>query len=69
MQTLELNKMGLAPMEKTEMQEQNGGFIPIVILGYTLLSATATGYLTCAGLAIGCAVAAGQHAKGTLYKK
>lgn len=32
MQTLELNKMGLAPMEKTEMQEQNGGFLPVVAI-------------------------------------
>jgi hypothetical protein len=69
MQTLELNKMGLAPMEQTEMQEQNGGFIPIVVCGVMLLSKTAVGYLTCAGLAIGCTVAATQHAKGTLYKK
>ena len=33
MQTLNLNNMGLAPMEKTEMQEQNGGFLPAIAIG------------------------------------
>lgn len=32
MQTLDLNKMGLAPMEQTEMQEQNGGFLPLAVI-------------------------------------
>lgn len=32
MQTLELNKMGLAPMEQNEMQDKNGGFLPLVVV-------------------------------------
>jgi hypothetical protein len=69
MQTLDLNKMGLAPMEQTEMQEQNGGFFPIIVCGYVLLTKTAVANLAYAGLALGSLVAANQHAKGTLYKK
>lgn len=32
MQTLELNKLGLAPMEQIEMQDKNGGFLPLVVV-------------------------------------
>jgi hypothetical protein len=32
MQTLELNKMGLAPMEQDEMREHNGGFLPLAVI-------------------------------------
>lgn len=38
MQTLELNKMGLAPLNENEMQEQNGGFLPLIIVGCLLLA-------------------------------
>jgi hypothetical protein len=34
MQTLELNKMGLVPMDQDEMQELDGGIIPAVILAW-----------------------------------
>jgi hypothetical protein len=38
MQTLELNKMGLAPITDIEMQEHNGGFLPLLIVGCLLLA-------------------------------
>ena len=68
MQTLELNKMGLAPMEEYEMQEQNGGFIPLIILGVKLSAGCVTA-IFCTGMTIGAGVAAVQHADSLSKKK
>lgn len=46
MQTLELNRMGLAPMEQTEMHETDGGFLPLAV------------HLACWGIMAACSVAA-----------
>lgn len=37
MKNLELNKMGLAPVTEIEMQETDGGFLPLLIIGCVLL--------------------------------
>jgi hypothetical protein len=31
-QTVDLNKMGLAPMGEVEMQETDGGFLPLLVI-------------------------------------
>ena len=56
MQTLELNKMGLAPMEETEMQEFNGGIIPLAIAAWW------AGATLCAKIGV---IAAGVAVVGT----
>jgi hypothetical protein len=68
MQTLDLNKMGLAPMLEVEMQEQNGGFIPLVILGVKLSAGCVT-TIFCTGMGIGAAVANAQHANSLSKNK
>jgi endonuclease YncB( thermonuclease family) len=42
MHTLELNKMGLAPINDDEMQEIDGGFIWFVLAGAALLITSCT---------------------------
>ena len=60
-QTMDLNKMGLAPMSELDIKETSGGFFPIIIWGITLLTATETFGCFLAGVGIGAAVAQGQH--------
>lgn len=61
LKSLELNKIGVAPMTELNATETQGGFFPIIIAGVTLLTASETFACFLAGTAIGAAVAQGQH--------
>ena len=61
MQTLELNKMGLVPMDQDEMQELDGGIIPAVILAWW---AGASLLAKCGVVAAGVTVIGGAGALG-----
>ena len=61
MNSLELKKINLIELDTNEMLESDGGFIPIIILGYTVLTATQTAAVFLTGVGIGAAVAASHH--------
>jgi hypothetical protein len=42
MKNLELNALGVSEMNVAEMQEVDGGFIPLIIIGIALLSSSCT---------------------------
>lgn len=57
-QTLDLNKMGLEPMQKSEMQDVEGGFLPILVI-YACWGVMAC----CAAVAYGMQEALNEHNK------
>ena len=57
---LEIEKMGLVEMNSQEVQDIDGGFFPIVVLGIYLSAGTVSN-LFFAGVAIGCTVAATKN--------
>ena len=61
MKNLELQSLGLMELDAKEMEQVDGGFIPIIILGYTVLTATQTAAVFLTGVGIGTAVAASHH--------
>lgn len=61
MNSLELKKINLIELDTNEMLVSDGGFIPIIILGYTVLTATQTAAVFLTGVGIGAAVAASHH--------
>lgn len=61
MNSLELKKINLIELDTNEILVSDGGFIPIIILGYTVLTATQTAAVFLTGVGIGAAVAASHH--------
>ena len=51
----------LTDLDAQELNKLEGGFIPIIILGYTLLTASQTTAVFLTGVGIGVAVAQSHH--------
>jgi hypothetical protein len=57
----ELGYVELQELDLVEIKKIDGGFIPLIILGWTLLTATQTAAVFLTGVGIGVAVAQSHH--------
>ncbi len=51
----------LTDLDAQELNKLEGGFFPLIVLGYTLLTASQTTTLFVTGVAIGAAIAQSHH--------
>ena len=59
---MNLEKLNFVELNAQEVQETEGGFIPLVIFGIKISASCVTG-LFCTGVGVGAAVAATQSSK------